>query len=61
MVVKDEIYTIDNQPEVIQPVEAEKSHLIPNEKNHSNDNPTNNIPVEKECSPSPDPRSSYSL
>ena len=32
MVANDKINTIDNQPELIQPVEAEKSHLIPNEK-----------------------------
>ena len=37
MVANDKINTIDNQPELIQPVEAEKSHLIPNEQNHSND------------------------
>ena len=41
MVVNDKINTIDNQSEVIQPVEAEKSHLIPNEENHSNDRPFN--------------------
>ena len=37
MVANDKINTIDNQPELFQPVEAEKSHLILNEENHSND------------------------
>ena len=33
MVVNYEINTIDNQPEVIQPLEVEKSHLISIEEN----------------------------
>ena len=60
MVATDKINTIDNQPELIQPVEAEKSHLIPNEENQSNDSPFNSndnpleeiVPIDSVNSPS---------
>ena len=38
MVVNDEIITNDNQPEVIQPPEVKKSHLISIEENSTNSN-----------------------
>jgi len=36
MVVNDEIITNDNQPEVIQPPEIKKPHLISIEENSTN-------------------------
>ena len=38
MVVNDEIITNENQPEVIQPPEVKKSHLIYIEENSTNSN-----------------------
>jgi len=38
MVVNDEINVINNQPEVVQPLEAVKSHLISDEENSTNSN-----------------------